>query len=312
MSAPSKQQNASAPRIMPKPIALLSPVEQEKRRARNRVATMPLARVEKQRSGRRAKYEKQRSSREGRFSLMLSLIRKKCKAQHGSDDTLVVTDCEDGKHASHACDSASCPALCDIRTSDIPTGDECFLCGGEALCIALFDFTTGFTAANVRPICTTCQVMRNKKIADDLVQHARAIVAHRVSPGTPTVVAGYHSKLGQRWLGYARSGMQEHRRLDLENEGLQFVDEDGINHRLLTKNEMIELFKTDCYWCGRTPTLKEPNGVDRINNRQPYHEHNVVPACEICNKLRNDPNRTIDMPETQFVAHMQHIADHNT
>lgn len=67
----------------------------------------------------------------------------------------------------------------------------------------------------------------------------------------------------------------------------------------LSKDEMIRIFQSDCYYCGRKPCgrLKEVhhgsgdyiyNGIDRYDNDVGYIIGNVVPCCKYCNSIKRD------------------------
>lgn len=40
-----------------------------------------------------------------------------------------------------------------------------------------------------------------------------------------------------------------------------------------------------CYYCGE---LREYNGIDRIDSNIGYEDNNIVPCCEICNKMKSN------------------------
>lgn len=67
----------------------------------------------------------------------------------------------------------------------------------------------------------------------------------------------------------------------------------------LTNEEAISFFKSDCFYCGGSPsniykskskTGKDflYNGIDRKNNSKGYYKENCVPCCKICNYLKKD------------------------
>lgn len=61
----------------------------------------------------------------------------------------------------------------------------------------------------------------------------------------------------------------------------------------LKDDELISLFKQDCYYCGASPTNTANtgydtgsfiyNGIDRIDNSLGYERNNCVSCCKICN-----------------------------
>lgn len=59
---------------------------------------------------------------------------------------------------------------------------------------------------------------------------------------------------------------------------------DKLNNRgecTLTKEDMIELFKNGCHWCGETDWKKL--GADRIDIKKPHTKENCVCSCRHCN-----------------------------
>lgn len=70
----------------------------------------------------------------------------------------------------------------------------------------------------------------------------------------------------------------------------------------LSDDEMIKMFESDCYYCGREPYMGFErknsngayiyNGIDRLNNDPNigYVTSNTVPCCFKCNYLKNKMN----------------------
>lgn len=64
----------------------------------------------------------------------------------------------------------------------------------------------------------------------------------------------------------------------------------------LTDSEMDAMFSSKCSYCGSHPSGKETgktyngdfiySGIDRVDNTKGYVHGNVVPCCEICNRLK--------------------------
>lgn len=75
----------------------------------------------------------------------------------------------------------------------------------------------------------------------------------------------------------------------------------GINFEL-TNKEMISMFESNCYYCGREPYMvtqrKKLNGgyiytgIDRLDNNKDvgYTPDNTVPCCTKCNYIKNKLN----------------------
>jgi hypothetical protein len=82
---------------------------------------------------------------------------------------------------------------------------------------------------------------------------------------------------------------------------------DGRLYMLLVGDEMFEIFRSSCFWCGKHATTNKLTGADRLDNRLPYVAGNVVPACWCCNKMRTNPVRKLDLSAEAFVAHARAI-----
>ena len=75
----------------------------------------------------------------------------------------------------------------------------------------------------------------------------------------------------------------------------------GINFEL-TIEEMVLMFESDCYYCGREPHIATQkrgcngayiyNGIDRLDNdpKIGYTNKNTVPCCTKCNYMKNKLN----------------------
>lgn len=83
----------------------------------------------------------------------------------------------------------------------------------------------------------------------------------------------------------------------------------------LTNEEMTELFKGNCYYCGIEPakTISKPksygtftyNGIDRLNGCNGYVKSNVVSCCEACNYLKSDYTKD------EFLSIIKRIANNH-
>jgi hypothetical protein len=82
----------------------------------------------------------------------------------------------------------------------------------------------------------------------------------------------------------------------------------------LTKEYMIELFNSNCYYCGSPPshTIRNDrfygeftyNGIDRLDPKCGYVYGNVVPCCQTCNYLKGA------YTEEEFLEIVRKIAVH--
>jgi hypothetical protein len=81
-------------------------------------------------------------------------------------------------------------------------------------------------------------------------------------------------------------------------------------------NELLDLIKSDCHYCGEPPSNKmnyiqkyfsyqfHYNGLDRINSKKGYIIGNVVPCCKKCNLAKSD------LSYTDFINHISKIYKH--
>lgn len=53
----------------------------------------------------------------------------------------------------------------------------------------------------------------------------------------------------------------------------------------ISKEKFYEISSKPCYYCGE---LREYNGIDRIDSNIGYEDNNIVPCCEICNKMKSN------------------------
>lgn len=86
----------------------------------------------------------------------------------------------------------------------------------------------------------------------------------------------------------------------------------------LTKEQVIQIEKQNCFYCGTKPNQKIIkgkssgvyiyNGIDRINNDVGYEIDNCVPCCGICNKMKN--KHSVDDFKTQIKNIYEHFVSH--
>jgi hypothetical protein len=81
----------------------------------------------------------------------------------------------------------------------------------------------------------------------------------------------------------------------------------------LNVDEVLELFKSKCHYCGVLNSnkyiYKQPffthifyyNGIDRINSKKGYIKGNVLPCCKKCNLAKSD------MKYDEFIEHIKLI-----
>lgn len=55
----------------------------------------------------------------------------------------------------------------------------------------------------------------------------------------------------------------------------------------LSRDEVINLTKNNCYLCDKPSTIEAPNGLDRLDNNKGYVLDNVLSCCKYCNFGKN-------------------------
>ena len=83
----------------------------------------------------------------------------------------------------------------------------------------------------------------------------------------------------------------------------------------ISYNEFKKIISKNCYYCGVIPNKEFLNrnknilpdnkiiynGIDRVNNKLGYNINNIVPCCEICNKMK------LTMTQEDFILHIRKI-----
>jgi hypothetical protein len=85
----------------------------------------------------------------------------------------------------------------------------------------------------------------------------------------------------------------------------------------LTKGQALDLFKSNCSYCGKPPSAKlkfknqqtwespvSYNGIDRVVNSIGYLLGNCVSCCKICNHMK------YILTEEEFLSHIKSICEH--
>lgn len=76
----------------------------------------------------------------------------------------------------------------------------------------------------------------------------------------------------------------------------------------MTDEEMINLFKNECFYCDGYSNKFKINGIDRLDNNIPYTLENCVPACGMCNRMK----RVDDLiPFIKKVCHIHKFNESN-
>jgi hypothetical protein len=84
---------------------------------------------------------------------------------------------------------------------------------------------------------------------------------------------------------------------------------------LLTKEQAVKLFESNCFYCGSEPSNLMSaktynggyiyNGIDRIDSEKDYTVENSVSCCFLCNRMKSD------MSQDVFLSHVHKISDWN-
>jgi len=132
------------------------------------------------------------------------------------------------------------------------------------------DSNTGYVIDNCVSCCKTCNYMKCSLSADVFLKRIEHILT-------------YNKKINGRYFSEefcdtdAASYTQYKTRAC--NKSLPFE---------ITKDEYVELIKSNCYLCGRKSYEKHKNGIDRVNNNLGYTMSNVKSCCGSCNHIKKD------------------------
>lgn len=76
----------------------------------------------------------------------------------------------------------------------------------------------------------------------------------------------------------------------------------------LTKDEFYEITSKPCYYCNGYSNKDINNvfynGIDRVDSSVGYEINNVVPCCDVCNKMK------LDYSKTFFIEHINKIVNY--
>lgn len=75
----------------------------------------------------------------------------------------------------------------------------------------------------------------------------------------------------------------------------------------LSLEDFNDITKEPCYYCGGYNGKFDSvpfSGVDRIDSNKGYVQDNVIPCCEVCNKMKNNLSQDV------WIQHMQKILNH--
>jgi hypothetical protein len=74
----------------------------------------------------------------------------------------------------------------------------------------------------------------------------------------------------------------------------------------LSKEDFLDIIKTNCYYCGEINEEKKFNGIDRMDSTKNYILENCVSCCSLCNYLKNK------VPLDIFIKRVRHILSYIT
>lgn len=136
--------------------------------------------------------------------------------------------------------------------------------------------------------------------------------------GNITIVRSHHirdPKRGTISCGCYRKGLPKKKKLIAALHGLitQYKLQAKRRKRAfkLTKKDLIEFFKGNCYYCGIEPRQVHKvardryiyNGIDRKDNKIDYLKENCVTCCGICNRAK------LSLTEEQFFEWLDRIVE---
>lgn len=151
-----------------------------------------------------------------------------------------------------------------------------------------------YTTENCVPCCKTCNILKGKMAFDDWTAYLNRVVNHW-SPeeykvpvpelDIPTLSDEEHEILDQIVIGGQRSAEK-------------VLIEKKVVENTLTDEQILELTKTPCRYCGepgagkvrdyRRGFERPRNGIDRQNSDKGYTPTNTYPCCKICNWGKKD------------------------
>lgn len=69
-------------------------------------------------------------------------------------------------------------------------------------------------------------------------------------------------------------------------------------------DEFIDFIYQKCFYCGKIPDFKHPNGIDRKNQNLGYDLDNCVPCCTECNYMKRK------MSDKEFIEKCSQISNY--
>lgn len=143
-------------------------------------------------------------------------------------------------------------------------------------------YSGGRSRFNVRCECGTTRIVDGPKLNSGRIKSCGCY--RSTEDGRKS--CGLRHRLG--WGESIRNGVIGMYKLNSKNRKLEFS---------LTDKQMIKLFESECFYCGRMPYRTKRraksygdytyNGIDRMDSSKGYTTNNCVSCCEQCNFLKN-------------------------
>ncbi|KAL6757619.1 hypothetical protein V8C86DRAFT_2435349 [Haematococcus lacustris] len=147
----------------------------------------------------------------------------------------------------------------------------------------------GYSDANTKPCCATCNIMKSSLQADEFVHAVRNVATYSGVGAAVLGAASPRIRLPLVW--HRRVGGPPKEKKDLLTREQKIV---------LVSAFKVDLWASNCYLCGRCPAL----GIDRLDSSGDYTPINARPCCTTCNMMKNAWSLE------DFLAHMTYIQAH--
>lgn len=143
---------------------------------------------------------------------------------------------------------------------------------------------------------------------DHVGKHYRSYFLFRCSCGNTKVILGSLVKSGNtKSCGCLKDEQRRKRISDYHSEitaiilGYKRHAERREFKWLLSRKQVEDIIKRNCYYCGTVPSNKKKtknsigggliySGIDRLDSNKDYSPDNVVPCCKICNYAKSNMN----------------------
>lgn len=150
---------------------------------------------------------------------------------------------------------------------------------------------------NVVPACGACNMARGAKLSvTAFVEHCAAIALYRrIASPVPSTTVRSHGENGQRGMRgklarYRDSASRKTAKAEAvagrKRAKAKDDEEIGLTKRpewLLSDEQVYDLFRSDCWYCGMQPSGGRCSGIDRQDSFGAYVAWNVVSCCSTCN-----------------------------